>query len=192
MERKKKKEVIRQKERVLALLLVALLIWGALPRVALAQDGASGNLGKQQAIQALLADGQYVEGEVLAVVPKSVEETTHWFADVAETSDLLGSTSGEAYVTATQETLSDVKASGEDGLSIICIKSDLSIEDMLMAMWEDPRIISVEPNTLVSTAEEAKAADAQPTMDVEAGQGDQATDNPQNTTNTLKDLTDYQ
>lgn len=101
---------------------------------------------RSQEITDLLAAGSHTEGEVVAAV-RGNAENINWFSGSAFATEDLLATTEETYVTSTEETLTAQETPEDDAVHIILIQNDsMSTEEMLYALWDDSRILMVEPN----------------------------------------------
>ncbi|MDD3486456.1 MAG: S8 family serine peptidase, partial [Atopobiaceae bacterium] len=122
---------------------------------------------KATQISDLLATGDYVEGEVVAAVYGDAASTTDWFATEGDSSDTetLLDTTASSYATATDEAVS--AQSTDDTISVILITNpDMTCEQMLDALWDDSRVLMVEPNYVEQAGEDT--ADEVDTTSVDA------------------------
>ncbi|MCH3968616.1 MAG: S8 family serine peptidase [Atopobiaceae bacterium] len=110
---------------------------------------------KDTQIADLLAEGDYTQGEVVATVYGRYASVDDWFASSSDaSSESLLDTTASTYAVATDES---VAASAEDEtVTVILISNpDMTCEQMLDALWDDPRILMVEPNYVVQASTSA-------------------------------------
>ncbi|MCH4184711.1 MAG: S8 family serine peptidase [Eggerthellaceae bacterium] len=76
--------------------------------------------------------------------------------------ETLAQTDAQSYVSATQKTVTDPSLQDDNAISIILIESPtLSTEEMLRELWNDDRVLSVEPNYLMTRdVDTVQSADA--------------------------------
>lgn len=160
--------------RMLLALLLALMLVPVVQRDALAADDGAADGGAGD-VAALLAAGQYVEGEALVVMDNTVEANglRSRGVDLLASAEPLLSASGEAYATATgkqlplQDTASDGTAllrsanalPADDAVSVVLVKQEgSSTEDLLNQLQDDPRVLSVEPNYVYTVGDPEREA----------------------------------
>lgn len=116
-----------------------------------------------QQIPELLAADDYVEGEVVAAVLGSATDTTDWFADEGIDgigAEKLADTTAATYAAATEEPVATA-SDADETVSIIVIRNDeMTTEEMLYALWNDPRILFVEPDYVSQLASDASTDEA--------------------------------
>lgn len=140
------------------LLIISLIPLGVLP--AAADEGTV----HEADIAKMLASGDYVEGEVIAVVDESISsrsaiEKSTMNVSLIDSAETLMTTSEQAYQETLDNTL-NMNNTGEDA-NIVLASNDsaeknlsiryvqnigFSTEELLQMLIDDPRVLSVEPN----------------------------------------------
>lgn len=148
----------------LAAFISIVLVAGMVPTAGLADtqavsDGSAEATDASQEISDLLAAGDYQEGEVMAAVYGDAAETEDWFADTqsqaaADSVEKLMDVTADTYVASTEESLTQIGVQSDSAVSIVLIESDtMTTEEMLYALWDDSRILMVEPNYVQTSSE---------------------------------------
>lgn len=165
-----RREIETAARMMFSLFLSLVLVLGLMPSIAFA-DGQEASDSDSKAVDSdaaqqifeLLAADDYVEGEVVAAVLGSAADTTDWFADEGIDgigAEKLADTTAATYVAATEEAVTTA-SDADETVSIIIIRNDeMTTEEMLYALWDDPRILFVEPDYVSELASDASADEA--------------------------------
>lgn len=157
----------------LATLLATMMLPGASPRTAWADEGAASP--EADAILQQLSAGEYVDGEVLAIIDNTVAQNglLSRGSDLLASAEQLMDVSGETYATATGEEvpLEEPAANGapfsrsaaslpeDDAMSIALVReAGASTEDLMRRLQDDPRVLAVEPNYVYRVGDPEQAA----------------------------------
>lgn len=139
------------------------LVCGLMPFSAFAPSQAAANpeesaqsSDRAQQINDLLCAGEYAEGQVVAAVYSEYAGTSDWFAarqtqDAVNTETLMDTTAA-TYVSATEGSI-DNAAEGDSVSVVLITNSQMSTAEMLDALWDDSRILSVEPDYVVQVTD---------------------------------------
>lgn len=180
-------------KRIVSAVLACLLTFMAVPAVAAEPtvgESASATVGSGEGartIDDLLAAGDYAQGEAVVVVDSTAAAPRSRSMSPLDGAEPLMSLSADTYAQAVDSSFSAEGSvqdsagmlarsarSGQssDELSIVLVRNDaMSTEDLLLALADDPRVVSAEPNyttyLLDDAAAQATSAVAQAVSDAQ-------------------------
>lgn len=129
-------------------------------------------------IEELLAQGDYAEGEAIVIIDQSVSSPSSllrlFSIDLLSSAETLMEVPTQTYAETTGEEIANTDAASDDAnvlrsqsasssdVSIVLVRSDtMSTAELLYALRDDPRLLSVEPNRIYSVSDPTETEEDQ-------------------------------
>lgn len=184
---------------------------GAHPTFPAAEDAVAGDSWfTEEALADLLAAGEYVDGEAIAVIDNTVGGLHMRSVNPLDSAEALMDVSASAYREATGETVANEEAvdqgasayalsddadaatddaEGAQAVSIVLVRQGgVTTEELLRMLADDPRVVSAEPNYTIRVDEGGGAVSSA----VDASAGLASTANASLVQESVPDLSSYQ